>query len=76
MLDLMGECSVARNVAAFVRELVDVLIHAKSGQSGQVHLNLADLDPSLPLALSDGAFGFDFNAFKTFDFSDDPFQPL
>jgi hypothetical protein len=82
VLDVMGEFSVARNVATFVRELLDVLINAKSRQSDQasgLELNFAELDPSMSLALGEvsetGAFSFDFNnPFKTFNFPDDPFQ--
>jgi hypothetical protein len=81
MLDVMGECSVARNVGNFVRELVDVLINAKSRQADQgsgVESNLAELDPSMSLALGEvserGAFSFDFNTFTGFNFFDETLQ--
>jgi hypothetical protein len=74
MLDVMSECSVARNVGKFVRELMDMLVNTKTRHSGQgttAESDSAVLNPSVSVAFGDvsemGGFGFDINSFTLFN---------
>jgi hypothetical protein len=77
MLEVMSECSVARNISIFVRELLEMLLtpcDPHVNHADEVDAALGQLDSSLGLEAGTGDHPGGFNAdLITFNFFDDIF---